>query len=274
MVREDWWWLRKSPPGVLTLVAQTTTGTVNVANNSTSLTFSSAPAASVAGYFFRVTGDADVFRVSAHTGGQTGATLDSVYTGTTNTAATYTLMKLEYELASDLIRVVAPMRIFRSTPAGLRTYKIHGIDLNKLEEGYPLALIETGIPDYFAHVTETKVRFNRAGGLSATELVRIEYDYLYRPAVLTGPGTSEEPVIPWDRRHVLADTALALLFSDKNDARASDMMALAQRGLQAMALDNKFRMADQSDFAAHIRTRHPGPSRRGPLRTQSGLIIG
>lgn len=273
-VREDWWWLRKNPPGVLILNPRITTGTVSATNNSATITFSSAPASSVAGYFFRVSGDSDMFRVSTHTGGQTGATLDSVYTGITGSGLTYVLMQLEYNLAADVIRVIAPMRIQRTTAGSLSSYKVHGIDLNQLEERYPLAIVEPGVPDLFAHVGETKVRFNRSGGLSSTELIRVEYDYLYRPAVLTSPGTAEEPVLPWDRRHILADVAVAYLLTDKNDNRASDALELARRGLVAMARDNQHRVADQSDHTAKIHPRCPGNVRRGPLRTSSGLIVG
>lgn len=273
MVREDWWWLRKSPPGVLTLQPTITTGSVTTTNNSTSITFSSAPAASVANYFFKIDSDSDVFRVATHTAASTAATLDSVYTGSTGAGKAFHLLKLEYDLASDVLRLIAPMRVYRPTPLGLRDYKIHGISLNELEEDYPLPLIEPGIPDLFAHVGETKVRFNRYGGLTSTELIRVEYDYLYKPADLANTAL-EEPVVPLDRRQILADIALVFLFADKDDSRATAMLTIAQRGLYAMAAENRHKHATQSDHTGKIRPRCPRIVRRGPLRTSSGLIIG
>src|ERR1051326_3104120 len=58
-INEDWVWLRKDPPGVLTLKPAITDGTVSVTNNNTAVTFSVAPSASVAGYFLQTDGGGD-----------------------------------------------------------------------------------------------------------------------------------------------------------------------------------------------------------------------
>lgn len=266
---QNWWWLRKDPPGTLTLQPSISTGSVNVTNNSTSITFSSAPASSVAGYFFRVTGEEDVFRISAHTGGAASATLDSVYTGTTAATASYKLMKMEYDLASDVLRVIAPMRT--------RLYRdgfIYGIDLGAMEQKWPLHLAEASVPTEFAHIKEQKIRFNRFGSDTAGELIRVEYDYLYKPADLTNSG-SEEPVVPLQYRHLLSDMALVMLFIDKNDDRATIVIAAAKAGIIAMREENKKRWAATSRRMGRIRSRQDTLEHiRAPLRTESGFIIG
>lgn len=267
-VQEDWWWLRKSPPGVLTLQPIITTGTVAVTNNSTTATFSSAPG-SVAGWFLKVEGHQDVFRISSIV--TTAAVLDAVYTGTTAGTATFQLMKLEYALASDVLRITAPMRAYRAD----RQYEIRGVDMSALDRDWPIALVESGIPDLYAMAGETTVRVNRCGGTSSTDLIRVEYDYLYRPDDLTDSAT-EEPVVPRQWRKVLSDWATFWLLMDKNDDRADGVGLLARNTLKAMAMENRHRMgAIGRGQIGHIAPRQDDVTRaRGPLRTSSGLIIG
>ena len=236
-LNEAWLWLKKDPPGVITLLPSITAGTVAVTNNSTSITFSSAPAASVAGYHFRTDDDDTVYRIASHTGGAAGATLDAPYVFDTNAAATYRLMKLEYTLAADVLRLISPM-----TVQGSAHDEIEGIDLAALSKNYPLTVIEGGIPDKFAHVTETKIRFNRYGGDESDEFSRVEYDYLQKPADLTNSG-SEEPLIPLQHRHILADIAVFYLFTTKGDDRVDIEGAKVRAGLRAMKADNRARQA-------------------------------
>lgn len=264
----NWWWLRKDPPGTLTLQPSISAGTVSVTNNSASITFSSAPSASVAGYFFRVTGQEDVFRISTHTGGSGTATLDSVYTGDTTASATYKLMKMEYTLASDVLRVIAPMRV-RLSDGGF----IEGTGLAELEKSWPIHLAESGVPDLFAHVGETKIRFNRFGSDSG-KLMRVEYDYLYKPADLTN-STTDEPAVPIQYRHILADMALMFLYLDKGDERVSVVAQLARSGISAMISENKKRWVAQSRRFGRIRSRQDQLEQfYRPLRTETGFIIG
>jgi hypothetical protein len=251
---ERWLWLKKDPPGVLILNPRIDVGTVIVTNNNATVTFSSAPAASVSGYFLQTEDDDAVFRVIAHIGGEATATLDSVYTGETGTHA-YRLMKLEYELAADALQIIAPMRV-----AGEWADDIDGIELSVLDRDYPLSMTRGGTPDKFAMVTETKVRFNAYGGEESDELIRVEYDYLQRPADLTNSG-SEEPLIPLHYRQVLADYALGLLLTVKDDSRATAILTQAAAGLKAMAIDNKQRQRQISRSSARL---YPRPRGRWP----------
>lgn len=236
-MNEPWLWLKKDPPGVLTILPVVKAGSVAVVNNSASITFSIAPAASVAGYFFKTDDSRAAFRVVSHTGGATAATLDSVYTGDSNSAATFRVMKLEYDLATDLLRPISP---FRVQAEGIS--EIEGIDLSALDTDYPLSNILAGCPDKFALVTETKLRFNAYGGEETTDYIRAEYDYLIRPADLTNSG-SEEPLVPREHRQVLADLALFFVHSLKSDNRAEGTGLRAKSGLKAMQKDNQARLA-------------------------------
>lgn len=269
-IQEDWLWLKKDPPGNLTITPVYDTGTVSVTKNSVTATLSAASADSRAGYFFRVEGHPDVFRVSAHTAGTTTLTLDSVYTGTTNAAATYKLMKLEYDLPSDVLRITSPMRVQAS-----ERMKIEGVLLNNLEQDWPLQDVESGVPTVFAPVTETKVRFNRYGNSDvAGVFYRVEFDYLFRPADLTNDAASI-PVVPLQWRHILSDMALTYLYTSKNDDRLQIVGAAAKSGLAAMANENRKRLQSMSRRFGKMRVRQDQlESNQRPLRTETGLIIG
>lgn len=268
-LHEDWWWLKKDPPGVMNLPVAIAAGDVSVTNDSVNITFSSAPASSVAGWHFKVQGHPDVFRIATHTGGVGAATLDAAYTGETAAAAAYKLMKLEHALAADVLKVVAPMRV-QAEQRG----EIDGVELSALERDWPLSRVEQGVPEQFAMLGEQKVRFNRYGFETTGKLIRVEYDYLRMPDALTNSG-SEEPAVPLFYRHVLCDMALFYLYTDKNDDRAGGAAEHAGRTLNAMAQENRKRMIGYSRTMGKI---FPRPTRRSsksyPLRTSSGFIIG
>lgn len=264
-LHEDWWWLHTEAS--LILNPSITTGTVSVTNNDTAITFSSAPAASVAGYHFKTNAHADVFKISAHTAGNTAATLDSVYTGDTAGTANYRLMQLEYSLASDCLKVISPMRVYQDS-----RYDVTGQDLREMEREWPLNLIEAGAPERFGMVNETTVRFNRYGS-SEGDLIRVDYDYMRRPDALTDSG-SEEPLVPLTYRHVLADMTLYFLMMDKDDTRAAPIGLQAKSGLKAMSNENRSRWAYMGE-PGQIYPRQSNIGKlKGPLRTESGIIIG
>lgn len=122
----NWPWLVKS--GTISTVADITTGTVSINAGSTALTFSSAPAVSVAGnYMIRLDGQSnDWYNISSHTAGQTSATLASSFIGTTNyIAGTYTLRKVYYSMPSDCDRIIDMRQAItkiKLVPVDMRTF--------------------------------------------------------------------------------------------------------------------------------------------------------
>lgn len=268
---EDWWWAKKHPPGVVNLLPAYDSGTVSVTNNSAAIVLSSPPAYSAAEYFFQAGTHPDIFRTISHTAGSPNITLDAGYTGPTNATLPYRLFKAEYELASDLIRAIAPMRVYQGSYS-----EVDGVELMSLERDWPLNMIQSGPPVEFAFVTETRVRFNTYGPTStfSPNLIRLEYDYIYRPADLVN-GPNEEPIVPRQYRKLLADIACTFLFVDKNDDRAAAVSGLAKKGLQAMTNEQRSRMINYSRTSGLISPRLNQESRlRRPLRTDSGFIIG
>lgn len=267
-INETWWWLRKDTQGVLTLNPVITTDTVSVSNNSTTITFSSAPAASMAGRHFKVDDHADVFIILSHTGGNANATLESVYTGDDDTAASYKVFQLDYSLASDVLHLVSPMTAFQDN-----RYKIFGIDLEVLSDKWPLNEASHGVPTNFSMIGQRKVRFSHYGGQSSTELIKINYEYLYEPSDLADDAT--EPIVPRQYRKILSDWTLAFLLDKKEDTRAAGAVEAARRGLVAMAKENRNQMVRMSRLMGKIQPRYGQTDRfERPLRTESGLIIG
>ena len=267
-IHEIWWWLRKDSQGVLTLNPVIDTGTVDVSNNSTSITFSSAPTPSVAGRHFKVVGHSDVFVISSHNAGEVGATLESVYTGDDNSAASYKVMQFDYDLASDVLYLNAPMWAYQDS-----RHDIYITDLPTLRTRWPIQNLNSGVPRHFAMTGDKKVRFSHFGGLTSTDLIKIDYEYMRVPDDLADDST--EPIVPREYRKILADWALGMLLDKKEDSRAGGAFALAKNGLVAMARRNRRELLLNTKNYAKIQPRQGDILRlNGPIRTESGLIIG
>lgn len=270
----DWYWLRKHPPGTFTLNPVYDTGTASVAPGNASVTLSVAPSISLQGRFFKASTHPDVFRVLTHTAASTALVLSSPYTGPVNGVAAFTATQLEYDLPTDCIRIIDDLKIFQ-TGRVFNQWHIPLGDVGAMEREYPVALLETGPPNQAGYVTETKIRFNRGGGTNgATDFIRVEFDYLARPALLTAPGLTEEPVVPMDHRKVLADMALYYLWVDKNDDRAGEASARAQAGIAAMIRAQWYKQHVGDDDFGMILPREASGSAFGPLRTESGFLLG
>ena len=236
-INEIWWWLKREDNIILDSVIDT--GTVNVTNNSNSITFTTAPTPVVdanvnTGWFLKIDEHPDVFKISNHTTSSVTAIIDSVYTGKTNTAAKYKLMKLEYNLNSAAIKLIAPMVGYQSGQ-----FKIFGMSLDRMESEYPLAQVQSGIPTKFADVDEDTIRFNKYASPTQGELIRIDYDYLLKPSDLD--DFSDPPLVPTQYRHILSDMTLFFLMADKGDTNAPAMSLQARSGIRAMAKENKDR---------------------------------
>jgi hypothetical protein len=173
------------------------------------------------------------------------ATLEGNWNHPSINSLQYILGQLDYALATDVMRIISPMRVDEQN-TNTDPYKVHEMDREKLETDYPLAGVTGGVPEVFTRLSPTHVRFNRLGSTVPDTWVRVQYDYLQRPTLLTSPGITEEPLVPWEWRRVLADWALLWLFMDRNDSRADAVGLSAKNTLQAMARDNRDRLMNIS----------------------------
>jgi len=264
---EDWWWLRSKD--VLTLLPVVTAGTITVTQNSASVVFSVPPNPSVADYYLRVETHPELFRVLTHTGGAAPATLDSPYTGPSGTLA-FKLMKVTYPLSASVAAITGPMVGYRQNP------KIIGLSPERMDVIWPLAELNTGTPQAFALENEQLVRFSH-GGRTDGQSQRVEYRFRPVVADLTD-SPSSIPLVPKQYRHILSDMALTHVYLDKNDDRSNAIALAARTGLAGMLKENRRRIPKMDSDAGAIKPRQAQVmgfgSRRGPIRTDSGLIIG
>jgi hypothetical protein len=279
-MREEWRWLKKDPPGVIFVFPLLYPGlynspaTLTVTFASTSGTFSGPIGenlVSLAGWFIKIGDNPDFYRIATHTINTAAITLDQPWNATSGSYS-YITGAMEYSLASDVMRLLSPMRCFRKNTND-DPYKIFEVDLERLEQEYPLADVQPGMPEVFARVNEQTIRFNRyADGYPTgpyNQFFRVEYAYIRRPALLTSPGTSEEPLVPWEWRRVLSDWAVHWLMVDKNEDRAEHVGLSAKSGLEAMAHENQYqiRAYDRSNAFGALRPRQAMIPPRDTMRS-------
>ena len=107
----EWPFLRSPTPLVIQTVPDYATGTVATTAGLTSITFSAIPTdvngsnVSLLGRFIQTSSSRDWYRITAHTSGQTGATIEIGAT-TTATAATFTVRKMYYGTSTAVDRII------------------------------------------------------------------------------------------------------------------------------------------------------------------------
>lgn len=99
-----------------------TTGTVAITQGTTTLTFSSGPASSLAGWYIKIGDLADWYLISTHTAGATTATITPTFRQTTVTTSTFLARKFNYQLAANAmtvmdVRIATNYRNMMSLPA-------------------------------------------------------------------------------------------------------------------------------------------------------------
>lgn len=204
-----------------------TTGTIAINSASTSLTFSSAPAASVANYFIKFEGESDWYKVTAHTAASTSSTITPAYGGSSNlTTSTYTLRKLWYSTSSPLdsildIKKTASGRILesanaRDTDVFLPLYWDSG-------ESYKYI---SSVPD-----STGGVRFSLLYSPSATENLQVRGI----KALTDLSATTDTSIVPTRWHSTILDMASFYAFSSLDDTRSTDFFNKAEKGLQNMA---------------------------------------
>jgi hypothetical protein len=265
---DDWWWLRDR--GVLTLLPAITDGTVEVTEGSAAIVFSDAPAASTVGYRLRIDNHPEVFEILTHTAASPNAVLDSPYTGDTAAASTYRLMKVTYALDANVQAILGPFIGYRNN------HQIIGVSPERMDDLWPLVQLNPGVPLMFALEDEQTVRFSH-GGMDDGKAMRVEYRY--RPVIEDLENTDGSiPLVPKQFRQVLSDMAATLVLLDKNDDRSNAVALMARTLLAAMLKENRRRLKKMgAETVGHIypRLNRRGRTRNsGPLRTESGLIIG
>ncbi len=189
-------------------------GTVTVTNNSTTVTLSTAPAASLgsfANYYFAADGFAEVYEISAHTAESTTVTLSSAYQGQTNTTASFKIWSDRIALPTDCREVVEAYHQRRRSNMigqGFQEFRQSTNEFPKAE-GFPLYFNVNSYYDPTPGTDETETdryRIMRVHPSVTSEPVTINIDYTKEISILVDDG--DEPSMPAEDRIVLVYGAL------------------------------------------------------------------
>lgn len=166
---ESWVWAESVRPIVISLLSSNTTGTVALTADSTSGTFSSAPALSMEGRYLFLESISDVYKIATHTAGATAFSLDQAFLGA-SASYNFTAAKLDYDLSDDVIVI---------------TNKNNKIDFT--EGGSDLvATLTNGSYSPSALCTEIDTRLSAAGAGSYT----VSFDSIKRKfSIVKSAGT-------------------------------------------------------------------------------------
>lgn len=261
-------WAKAQNPKVVNLQPAITTGTVEVTNASTTITFSSAPASSVAGYYFKVDGEGEVYRVATHTGGVATATLDANYVGDTSSSSTYKLLKLDYTFSSDVLVPIAPITAYSSSGP----HQISIVPKSTMNRDFPLSELQQNIPTRAAVVKQSEGTFVLQFNAYPQELERVEMEYIAVPTALD--TTSENPIMPIHQRVVIAHYAIAQMLQGIDDDRVAYYFNLAKAGFNAMVKEAQgIYSSGSKDYARVIPRMDQYDMQERLLKTEDGFII-
>lgn len=151
----QWKWLRSTID--LTHPASIETGTVAVTANSVTITFSSAPTNSVKGYLFSTAGQSEIYQIAQHTAASTTATLATPFSGTTATAASFSVWNQALALPVNCRETFEVRHDFSDQSLdnhGLQKYR-QIVAINPKEEGKPRLYTTTDYkdPDPYATIS-------------------------------------------------------------------------------------------------------------------------
>ena len=184
----NWPWLMKS--GIVQTVTDIETGTATIAAGGTALTFSSGPAVSVAAdYMIQFDEESDDwYEISAHTAGETTATISPAFVGSSAyTAGSYICRKIRYSLASDADKIISMKQAITDQPIDVQ-------DLRTMNRVLPDPT-ETGSPDT---ATLLGLDSNNYWQIQfypiPDDIINIFYQYYQKVAALTGTDTPIMPV--------------------------------------------------------------------------------
>jgi len=225
-----WWWLRAHT--TVKISPKLTTGTVAVTQDSSTITFSSAPATSRTGEFFTTGSDEEIYRISAHTAASDTATLDSDFIGTTNSAANYQVWPYRFALPSNCKEVLEVYTDRFPTPlenVGFQEFRRVMQEIPK-REGIPFSYT---VGDFDSNGDRELYVYPAAG----TERYIIQVDYIQEATALDLDG--DEPLMPVEDRSILFLMGLekAWKYINRNTERAAETAQEAATKLALMMGD-------------------------------------
>ena len=207
----------------ITTTADYSTGTANVTNDSATVTMSTDGSASYSvGDYMRIGGDPTIYEIK--TVSTVTITLETVFRGTTASAATFRTYTPRYALAADFGEPVNFKEFFRDT--SLRPLGIREIS-SRLSLDPPV-----GKPAFYALTWEDATTALPVPSLllypPADDIYILPYNYKINVTLLK--EDTDEPILPDQERIVLCWMALSDLFLYVKDDPQGAQMAGGQAG--------------------------------------------
>ncbi len=246
-------------------------GTVTATLDSTTLTFSAAPSINLLGYHIRINNDAEVYRITAHTGVSTTATIESAYIKTTG-AYEYKAFKLIYTL-SGIMMLMGEFQTSRRY--GLECNEIIVTGKSTLNSKYPLSSVSEMLPTMAAILKldpdtgEVTLQFNGY----PREREKISMDYIPIPTDLDLVGSN--PLLPKHHRLVLGELALYYYQLGLDDDRAMMHLSNAKAMYKSLVRENSaFEEVANSNYGRLFPSEENKDQWRDYLVSESGYIYG
>lgn len=225
--RHNWWWNRAVTS--LQLPAKITTGTVAINANSATITFSSAPAPSVANYKIKFAALPEVYTISAHTALAASATLSLAFNGTTAAASTYVMWK-------DFVQLPVDCKETFIVQHQLSTSPMEAVSLSDFRRIVALQPDRTGAPVYYTtddQDSSGKRRLRYWPAVYASK-INMDVDYILNFVGLDADG--DEPIMPINDRTVLFYYGAAFAWGrERNPEEFNTYFQLGEKKLSEMA---------------------------------------
>src|SRR5215510_4954274 len=292
---EDWWWRRVDVAFLIEPVYNT--GSVTISSGNV-ISFSTPPLnASYLGGRIRIFEEGAppaTYVINLHNLGDVNAQLDTNYMGTSGVPYQFQLMQTLYDIPEYVEpNAGANKTILETINSPMICHgvqdRVLGVAPERMDELFPVDRLMPGMPQMFALYEQTaktsigpltasqyskgRVRFSHAGRVDGKKL-RLEASGRAKLTKLADDPSSI-PLVPEEWRHVLADMALTYVFLDKNDDRANAAALGERTTLAAMLKENRRKATKINARMGHISPRQDKLMiAKGPLRTESGLIIG
>lgn len=222
-----WRWLEKNQD--VQTYEKITTGTVTISNNSTTVTFSSAPSSSVANYWLKVEGYPEAIKISSHTAASTTATLNIAWRRGAVSAQSYVLWKDEIALDSDMKEVVQVTHEYLPVPMDMK-------ESAKFNE------IRARLPEYNGHPRIGMVGdFDSDGNrilrwYPASDTIRYTLHVQGVQEATRLSADADEPLMPVEDRIVLYYGGCSRAWRrERNESEANNNWQLFMAKLQEMA---------------------------------------
>lgn len=220
-------WARAAYPKTIVLSTKET-GTLAATEDSNSVTFSAAPSQNLLDWHIKINNEDPIYRISAHSGVSTSATLDSTFINANGSALSFTAFKLVYTVgASDILIPLGPIRSHVRTDS-----RIDIVSESTMIKQYPLMDVRESNPKMAAIIAASSGNITLLFNSYPSEKRRVDLPYIPIPATLDLVGSN--PIVPVDHRLLIAELAASFMASQVDDDRSKMFFDRARQQFRAL----------------------------------------